>query len=105
MPLALGVPVPSGISLPSHGFGAGLNGLDDVVIARAAADVAIEPVPDFVVAEARLALHQRYRRHHHPGGTEAALQSVIVAESLLHRVQGAVLRQALDCGDLCPFSL
>ncbi len=45
-------------------------------------------------------LHQIDGGHDHAGGTEAALQGVMLAEHLLHRMQGAVGRgEALDRQD------
>src|SRR6267378_2694987 len=43
-----------------------------------------------------LAVHQIDRRHDHAGGTEAALQAVIVAECLLHRMQRCAIGEPLD---------
>src|SRR5258706_29781 len=71
--------------------------LHDVVVAGAAADVAFELVPDGLVVErVALAGHHVDRGHDHAGGAEAALQAVILAERFLHRVQLAVLGEALD---------
>src|SRR6185436_18156320 len=54
---------------------------DDVVVARAAADVAFQLVPDRGLVEiAAMALHDVDRRHDHAGRTESALQPVIIAE-------------------------
>src|SRR5690242_18554249 len=95
-PMPVAVAVPSGISLPSHRLRAGLHGLDDVVVARTAADIAVEAVADLLFAETGVVFGQRDRGHHHARGTEAALQAVIVAKGLLHRMQGAVLGEAFD---------
>src|SRR6516162_1844298 len=48
---------------------------------------------------------QRVRRRQHPGGTEAALQGVMLAEGDLQRAQHFVARQALDGDDARIFSL
>ena len=46
-------------------------------------------------------LHEVDGAHHHAGGAEAALQGVMLAEHLLHRVQRAVgVGEALDRRDL-----
>src|ERR1044072_326781 len=80
--------------------------LHDVVVAGAAADVAFELVADGLVVEVvALAVYHINRLHDHAGRTETSLQAVIVAERFLHRVQRAVLRQALDRGDGCAFGL
>src|SRR2546426_11150070 len=87
--------------LDAHGLGALLDRLDDVLVAGAAAEVAVEPAADLLFGGGRVVLHQVDRAHHHARRAEAALQPVAVVEGHLHRVQLAVLRrQALDGGDL-----
>ena len=77
-----------------------LHGLHDVVVARAAAQVALEPEPDLLLGGMRVLLEQVDALHDHPGRAEAALQPVALAERLLHRVQLPVLRQPLDRRDV-----
>src|SRR5688500_2793703 len=74
-----------------HGRGALRHGLDDVVVAGAAAQVAVQAGADLFLCGTVVVLHQVHRAHHHARGAEAALQAVAVAERGLHRVQGAVL--------------
>src|SRR5882672_754330 len=64
-----------------------LHGLYDVLVAGAAAQVALEPVPDLVLRRVRIALEQVRGSHDHAGCAEAALQGVLLVERLLHRVQ------------------
>src|SRR5262249_21042642 len=72
----------------SHGAGAGRDRLDDVVIAGAAAQIAVELVADGLLVElVALAAHDVERRHDHAGGAEAALQPVILAEGFLHGME------------------
>ena len=47
-----------------------------------------------------VAVEQRPGGHHHARGAEAALQAVALHEALLHRVELAVLLEALDRADL-----
>ena len=79
---------------------------NDVLVAGAAAEIAFELFADHVVAEiVALAMDQVDRGHDHAGRAEAALQAVVLAERLLHRMQGrAVGGQALDGPDLMPVS-
>src|SRR5581483_7293538 len=71
-----------------HGRGARFHGGDDVVVARAAAQVALEPLADGVLVEvAALPLHQVDGGHDHAGGAEAALQGMVLPERLLHGMQ------------------
>ena len=78
-----------------------LHGLDDVVVAGAAADVAFELLAHLASRWAWGSRPARsHRAHHHARRAEAALQAVVLLEGLLHRVQRAVgLGQALDGGD------
>src|ERR1700760_331099 len=82
-----------------------LDRLDDVVIAGAAADVAVERLADLLLARLRVVGEQLHRRHHHPGRAEAALQAVAFAKRRLHRMQLAVLGQALDRRDRAALDL
>src|SRR5262249_1790688 len=68
--------------------------------ARAAAQVAGDRLADFLFAGVLVAREERARRHQHARGAEAALQSVLFGEALLHRVELAALLQALDGSDL-----
>src|SRR5687767_285172 len=79
-----------------HVRGGRLDRLDDIVIAGAAAQIAIEPLPDLPLRGIRLALEQVDRAHDHARRAEAALQRMVLAKGRLHRVQLAVPGQALD---------
>src|SRR5215471_5411108 len=79
-----------------HLLGRPLDGLHDVVIAGAAAEVALEPVPDLALGRLGIALEELRRRHDHARRAEPALQPVLLPEALLDRVQLAVLGHALD---------
>src|SRR5437879_5240313 len=52
----------------------------DVLVARAAADVAFDRVPDLLVGRVRGSRKKIRRSHDHAGGTEAALQAVVLPE-------------------------
>src|SRR5262249_52324008 len=73
-----------------------LNGLDDLVVARAAAQVAGDAVPDLLVRRIGMPLQEVARAHQHAGRAEAALQAVLLPEALLQRVERAALCQTLD---------
>src|SRR5215468_9377789 len=81
------------------------HGLDDVVVAGAPAQVALEPVPDLVLAGIRHPLAQVGRAHDHARRAEPALQAVVLAERGLHRMELAAAGQALDGRDLGPVGL
>src|SRR5512132_2314050 len=74
----------------------GLDRLDDVPVAGAAADVALERPRDLLVRRGRALSQQRGRAHQHPGRAVAALQRVMVAEGLLEPVQLLLLGESLD---------
>src|SRR3954463_4104270 len=79
---------------------------DDVLVARAAAEVSLQAAPDVLVGELAVALPDQVDRvHDHPWRAEAALQAVVLPEGLLHGVQLSVLRDALDRGDRRPVGL
>src|SRR5215210_7043319 len=78
---------------------------DDVLVARAAAVVALDRVPDLVVRRVRVASKQICRNHDHPGGAEAALESVLRPERGLQRVELLAVRQPLDGRDRAAIGL
>src|SRR5512134_425031 len=59
------------------------DGLDDVLVAGAAAEVAGQRPAHLVLRRVGVLIQQGLRRHHHPRGTESALQPVLVLEALL----------------------
>src|SRR3546814_13429091 len=74
------------------------DGADDALVAAAAADVALHPLEDLLVAGAGRCRQQRGRLHDLAGLAEAALRHVHVAPGDLDRVV-AVGRQAFDGGE------
>ena len=73
-----------------------LHCVDDVVVARAAAEVALEPEADLLLRRVRALLQQRHRRHHETRRAEAALERMVLVEGLLDGMQPGVSGQALD---------
>src|SRR2546425_11103334 len=59
------------------------DGGHDVVVARAAADVALQGVPDLVVARFGVAGEKVGGDHDHAGGAEPALEAVLLPERRL----------------------
>src|SRR5256712_9146969 len=86
--------------LRGHVLGRPLDRLDDVVVARAPAQVTLELVPDQLLRWLGVALEHLVDRHDHARRAEPALEPVLLPESLLDRVQLAVLRQPLDRHDI-----
>ena len=78
---------------------------DDVLVAGAAAEVALERVPDLRLGRVRVLGQQAHGGQHHPGGAVAALERVVRVEALLERVEDAVLGQPLDRRDLVAVGL
>src|SRR4051812_8392900 len=77
-----------------------LHGLDDIVIACAAAQVALQAMTNLFFARVRITLQQIAGGYDHTGGAVAALEPVALPEAFLQGVQLAVLRQPFDGGDL-----
>jgi hypothetical protein len=91
----------AGASHPLHGRGAGLDGLDDVVIAGAAAKIAFELFAHGAFVEVMaLAAHHVDGRHDHAGCAKATLQAMVLAKRLLHRMEPAVGGETFDGRDL-----
>src|ERR671923_618302 len=83
-----------------------VDGLDDVLVAGAAADVALEPVPDLRLGEpVAVRAEELDTGHDHPRRAEAALERVVLPESLLQRMELAAPRKALDGRDLAAVGL
>src|SRR4051812_567491 len=86
--------------LPSRGAGRGvrgvLDGVHDVLIAGAAAEIARDALANLVLARLRVIGKEIRGAHDHPRRTEAALQAVLLPESCLQRMQLAASCQALD---------
>src|SRR5215471_5521594 len=83
----------------SHPPGRLLDAGDDVLIAGAAAQIALQAVPDLLFGGLGLALEQLAGSQDHAGRAEAALKAVFLPEGFLHRMQLAVLSQAFDGHD------
>src|SRR3954467_13520619 len=74
--------------------------LDDVLVARAAADAAGARRADLLLRRVRVLVQQPARGHQHARGAEAALERVLLVEALLHGVELAVGLERLDRADL-----
>src|SRR5919197_2057209 len=82
------------------------DGLDDVLVAGAAADVALEPAPDLGLGQpVAVRADELGAGHDHPRRAEAALECVALPEGLLERMELAALRETLDRRDLAAVSL
>src|SRR5436305_5592683 len=88
-----------------HLPGRPLHGVDDVLVAGAAAEVSRDRPADVQLAGVRVLLEQGCSRQHHARRAEAALQTVLLLEPLLDGVQLARPAEPLDGGDLVPAGL
>src|SRR6185369_1898096 len=79
-----------------------LDGLDDIHVSGAAAEVSGDRVADLVLARARMILEVRVARHEHARRAITALEPVLLHEALLHRMELAVLLETLDGQDRPP---
>ncbi len=82
-----------------------LDRVENLLIARAAADVAAEPLLDLFPVGERVGAQRRSRRHHHARNAIAALAGAGLVEGALQHVQFASLGQRLDGLDLGPLRL
>src|SRR5262245_13022676 len=74
-----------------------VDGLDDVLVAGAAAEVALEPAPDLGIGQAvTVRAEQLDGAHDHPRRAETALERVPLPERLLQRMQLAVVGKPFD---------
>src|SRR5918997_4617045 len=82
-----------------------LDGLHDVLVARAAAQVPFQALPYLSLRRVGILLQEADGGHDHARRAISALQTVRLVESLLHRMPHTVLRDAPDGGDLVPVGL
>src|ERR671921_272469 len=82
-----------------------LYGFHDVLVARAAAQVPFQAFPYLLLRRVGILLQEADGGHDHARRAVAALQTVRLVESLLHRMPHTILRNAPDGGDLVPVSL
>src|SRR5438067_965311 len=89
----------------SHLRGPVLDRFHDVHVAGAPAQVARDSASDVVLRRARIGCQQCLGDHQHPWRAEAALESVLLPEAFLERVELTRLFQTLDGFDLATVSL
>src|SRR5437762_3951511 len=77
-----------------------LDGIDDVRVAGAAAQVPAQSFGNLLAARDGARRQQVDARHDHARRAVAALQAMTIPESLLHRMQMTGARQAFDGGDV-----
>src|ERR671910_630138 len=82
-----------------------LDGLHDVLVARAAAQVPFQAFPYLPLRRVGILLQEADGGHDHARRAVAALQTVRLVECLLHRMPHTILRNAPDSGDLVPVGL
>src|ERR671921_627863 len=82
-----------------------LDGLHDVLVARATAQVPFQAFSYLLLRRIRILLQEADGGHDHARRAIAALETVRLVECLLHRMPHTVLRYAPDGGDLVPVSL
>ncbi|CUX56743.1 hypothetical protein AGR8A_pTi10026 [Agrobacterium fabrum str. J-07] len=81
------------------------DGIDDVLIARAATNVPGERFPDLVVTLQRVVAQKIGDRHDEAWGTEAALKAVVLAKRFLDAPESVDASLALDRFDHHPLRL
>ena len=86
-------------------FGGVLDGFDDVLVARATAQVAAHAVANFVFAGVGVFVQKAVGAHQHARGAKAALQTVLFVKAFLHRMQHTFVGQAFDGEDFGAVAL
>ena len=71
-------------------------------VRSASTEISVERLLRLLGSGIRILLEQRDRRHHEARRAEAAHQSVVVAEGLLHRMKRCAIREAIDGPDVLP---
>src|SRR5688572_26109807 len=87
------------------GAGDGFYGFDDVVVPGAAAKVALQALANLLLRRVRIVGEEPDRGEDHPRCAVTALQTVVVPERLLQRMELAVGRQTLDRRHRASFGL
>src|SRR5205085_10775570 len=77
-------------------FRRGLDGLHDVLVAGAAAQIALEPDTNLLISGPRCTLQKIDRGYHRAGRTESALEPVLLVKRVLKRVHAAVAGHPFD---------
>jgi hypothetical protein len=81
------------------------DGAHDVLISGAPADIPFQAVSNLVVGWRAVVLEQVVRGQNHARGAEAALETVLVPERLLNRVEHTILSKTFDCGNRAAVGL
>ena len=79
------------LSRRSHGLRRRLNGVDNILIAGAATNVAFEIISDFIFCRVGIFFQQCRSGHDHTWRAKTALQTVMVLKGLLDRTEGAII--------------
>src|SRR2546425_1125768 len=80
----------------------GLDGVEDLRVARAAAEVALERRAEVVTARARAAFQEGEHGEQHAGRAEPALHGAVPHERLLERMEPALALEPADGEDRAP---
>src|SRR6476620_2545462 len=84
---------------PTRVSGRAAHRLDDVLIARAAAEIGRQNLENLLVRQFGIGLQRIDRKHQEAGCAKAALERMVSDECVLHRVQFIAVRETLDCSD------
>src|SRR6266571_6239250 len=88
-----------------HHLTRGRNGVDNVLVPSAAADVPRDRGPNSVFRRRVFHSEELQSREHDPGSAEPTLEAVVCLERLLYGMEPTVLGEPLDCRDLAAVGL
>jgi len=89
----------------AHVFCGILHSAHDILVARAAADIAFERLANLSFGGVGVVLQEFGGGHNHAGCAEAALQTMFLPEAFLNGVQAAFGRQSFNGGDFAAVGL
>src|SRR5204862_5712532 len=106
---AMSVPSRRDLGLPgrraAHSPGGGLHCLEDVHVTRAPAQVACEAPADLILGRVGVLLEQVGRGQDEARHAVTALQSVLIPQGMLDRVELIAVRHALDRREIAALGL
>src|SRR5262249_19805626 len=91
--------------LPTHLGDRAAHGLDDVLVAGAAAEIGREKIENVIIREVGIRLQRIHRQHQKTRRTEPALKRVMLDECALYRMQLVAVGEAFDRADALALRL
>src|SRR5262245_48487444 len=91
--------------LPTHLGDRAAHGLDDVLIAGAAAEIGREKIENVIIRQVGIRFQRVHRQHQETRRTEPALKRVMFDERALYRMQPVAVGETFDRADALALGL